>query len=90
MSLRLLFVLSLVVGAVELGGFIVFRYEPMLSRWLFVGLWLAAAWLLLFGIAVAKYRRRSLWLLFSAPIGLWVPLMWSLIYLACAYGHDCL
>ena len=82
-SMKPMLVASLVIAAASIGGPMVFRYEPNLSRATNMSFCLGAVWLLTLCAALIRFKKRGLWFLVGAPFALLVPLMWIAIYWQC-------
>jgi len=59
-------------------------------RMLRISLPLAFAWVVLFGLALYRFRKKAFWLLLTAPMALYWP-TWLLIFglPSCYYNGNC-
>ena len=81
--MRAILVASLVIAVASIGGPMVFRYGPNLSRAIHTSFCLGAVWLVMLCAALIRFKKRGLWVLVGAPFALLVPVIWSLIYWQC-------
>jgi len=92
-QVRPLFFVSLVIAALGFVG-------PLVSSQMFaaaldfdlaaqISLFLSAIWLVLFVVAVVQHGTNGLWLLVGAPLALFYPLAFFLVWWACRKGSGC-
>jgi hypothetical protein len=51
---------------------------------------LAMAWGAISIVSVRKYGREGLWVLLGAPLALFWPVVFCLMWYACEHGADCM
>jgi len=78
-NLIVVVIISIVISGASLVYLYGFPYSPDLSLYYMASFALTGVWLLLLLYAVAKFGKRSLWLLIGAPPVLWVMLQFFLL-----------
>lgn len=51
---------------------------------------LGPAWIALAFVLLYRYRARALWVLIGFPFAFFSTGLFSLIWMSCAFGHDCI
>jgi hypothetical protein len=72
-------IVSFLVAAASCFGPRIYPYDPMLK----VSVWLSEAWALFVLVGIICERKEGLWLLISAPLALFTPVMLILWERAC-------
>ena len=70
---------AFLIGAGSCFGPRVYPYDPILR----VSLWLSAAWAVFVVVAIVREKKQGLWLLLTAPLALFTPMILILWEHAC-------
>jgi len=89
-SLKVLVGVSLTMAVIAFAYPWFYVGSPKYRTALLVSYFVSVAWSSLVTVALFKIGRRALWLLLGAPLSFLWPLLWTWVYCACHFAHDCI
>src|SRR5258708_3648107 len=81
---------SLILAALSLSSrWTVLPLTPTTFTFVSVSTALCVIWLVLVSVSIARYGKRALWLLIGAPLVMWWPVLYALLWWTCRHGYEC-